>query len=648
MVDRDKYRRLFVDEARENLASYANHLVEFEKQQGKDGAAQQKQDAMDACFRAAHSLKGMAASMGYDAFAVLAHKLEDLADRGRQGELLSADAVDLLLEGGDVLTDMVELVAAEREAELDAGDLPGRIDPLLGSQAAASAAPAASSPAAPVARAAAGEVVLVVRFAEDTPLPQVRAFMLTRALSGLDGFARSSPEGDALKTAPPPDSTVRFFFADGADMDVAVARAKQEQGVVSTEVEEAAAPPAPDRPAAGAAEAPEGDRTIRVRAALLDEFIDSVGELLLTRSRLRGLATQHGLSDLDDLVDEVERLTRELHDRVVAARMTPLASVTDRLPRVVRDLSRQTSKRVNFDIDVGELELDRAILDELFTPMMHMVRNAVDHGHEGGAARETAGKDEAMSLRLTASRDRDRVLIELSDDGGGIDAETVKARAIARGLITQEQGDQMGPAQLVELVTAPGFSTAETVTSTSGRGVGMDVVKATLKRVGGTLRIVSEVGAGTRMVLALPLTVAIIRVLVVEAGDAERSVFAIPIARVERAMDPAPELVRRVQGRMHLTMEEELVPLFDLSAALGFPDEQTDGGTAIVVGDGATHAAFRVAAVVGQEEVVIKPLGRPLARLGYLSGATLLADGRAAYILEPLQLLPSAGRIAGQ
>jgi len=648
MVDRDKYRRLFVDEARENLASYTNHLVEFEKQQGKDGdvAAQQKQDAMDACFRAEHSLKGMAASMGYDAFAVLAHNLEDLADKGRQGELLSAEAVDLLLEGGDVLTDMVELLASEREGELNAGDLPARIEPLLGREPAAAASTPAPTPAAPPPVAGAGEVVLVVRFAEDTPLPQVRAFMLRRALLSMDGFVRSAPEGDALKTAPPPDSTVRFYFSESADMDAAIARAEQEQGVVATELEHPAPAPAVDKPTDEASG--EEDRTIRVRAALLDEFIDSVGELLLTRSRMRGLAARYGLADLDDLVDEVERLTRELHDRVVAARMTPLSSVTDRLPRVVRDLSRQTGKKVAFDIDVGELELDRAILDELFTPLMHMVRNAVDHGHEGAAARLAAGKDESMSLRLQASRDRDRVLIELSEDGGGIDPAKVKARAIERGLISPEQADEMSDNRLVELVTLPGFSTAESVTSTSGRGVGMDVVKATLKRVGGTLRIVSEVDAGTRMILALPLTVAIIRVLVVEAGDEDRSVFAIPIARVERVFDLAPELVRRVQGRLHLTMGEELVPLFDLSSALGFPASDDEGGTAIVVGDGATHAAFRVAAVIGQEEVVIKPLGRPLARLGYLSGATLLADGRAAYILEPLQLLPTRSGIAGQ
>lgn len=655
MVDRDKYRRLFVDEARENLAQYTNHLVEFEKQESTDGAAaeQKRAEALDACFRAAHSLKGMAASMGYDAFTDLAHKLEDLADQGRQGRRLGAEAVDLLLEGGDRLVAMVELVAAGKDDELDAGDLPTRVGALLpGPVDVAAKAPSASAPLAnepsaasvePVAES--GDLLVAVRFAEGTPLPQVRAFMLHRALSGLDGYKATVPDPDTLKREPPPDRTVHFAFAADVDGDVVKARAEKEQGV--SEVLVSRAGPKADKkepiPEADIARAIEEDRTVRVRTALLDEFIDSVGELLLTRSRLRALATRFDEPELDDLVDEVERLTRELHDRVVAARMTPLTFVTDRLPRVVRDLARQSGKKVDFSVDVGELELDRAILDDLFTPLLHMMRNAVDHGHEGGERRSADGKADAMSLVLKASRDRDRVVLELKDDGGGIDPDAVRARAMERGLLDAQQSRETPDARVVELICAPGFSTAAAVTETSGRGVGMDVVKATLERLGGTLRIQSTKGKGTTFILGLPLTVAIIRVLVVEAGDERgRSVFAIPIARVERALDLDEGIVTHAQGRPHLVLGDDLMPLVDLGEQLGFPAQDLVKGTAILVDRDDGHVAFRVAAVVGQEEVVIKPLGRPLSTFTWLAGATLLADGRAAYILEPNFLLSGA------
>lgn len=650
-MDRDKYRRLFLDEARENLGAYANELVTYERLEDKDDAdsAKKKAEAMDAVFRAAHSLKGMAASMGYDAFARLAHRIEDLADVARQGKRLGPTGFDLLLAGGDRLEAMLEQIQAGQEDALSAGDLPERVEALLreakGERPDGGAHAAYPGPFPPPSRApepkpapAADALVLTVRIADDTPLPQVRAFMVHRALSAMPGWRSTEPPAELLRQTPPPENTVRFTFeADKVDAEALIARAQAEQGVAEAVLGRAAHEPKPAPEPEGARL--EEDRTVRVRTAILDEFIDSVAELLLARSRLRTLATRFDAPELGDLVDEVERLTRDLHDRVVAARMTPISFVTDRLPRVVRDLSRQTGKAVDFQLEVGGIEIDRAILDELFTPLLHMVRNAVDHGHEGETARAERGKPPAMRLSLRASRDRDRVLIELDDDGGGIDPVKVKQRALERGLIDLAQVEQLPEHRLVELVCLPGFSTKAEVTETSGRGVGMDVVKDTLERLGGGLRIQSTPGQGSRFTLHLPLTVAILRVLVVEAGGASPSdVFAIPVARVEKALDLDPSMVTEAQGRAHLSLGEGLVPLFDLSKELGFDAGGFGSGTAIVVGHGDDHVAFRVAAVLGQEEVVAKPLGRPLSSLGYLSGATLLADGRAAFILEPHRL----------
>lgn len=672
-MDRDKYRRLFVDEARENLRALNNELVALEAAMQAGAASDEAQKAraraMDAAFRTAHSLKGMAAAMGYEVFAQLAHKMEDLADLARQGRSLPPEAFDLLLEGSDVLEGMVERIAEGKEQGLDALDLPARLDaaaravrgggaPAPAPADAAPAVPPPTAPAPPPQPARHGLLAARVRIAADAPLPQVRAFMAVRALSALPGFVESSPPADAIKAGGLPADRVVVVRFDPATADAAKieATAKAAQGVAEVEIgSDAPKPPPAEEGAAAAAGAAttaagdkgEEDRTVRVRTAILDEFIDSVGELLLARSRLRALATRYDSPELGELVDEVERLTRDLHDRVVAARMTPLSFLTGRLPRVVRDLARAAKKPVELVMEGTEIELDRAILDELNAPLIHMLRNAVDHAHEGPEKRRAAGKPEAMKLAIRASRDRDQVLLELEDDGGGMDPAALKARAIERGLIDPAAAAAMSDAAAYELVCAPGFSTAAAVSETSGRGVGMDVVKATLERLGGVLRISSKKGKGTTFTLQLPLTVAIIQVLVVEAGrragQGEPDAYAIPIARVEHAVDLDEGRVATAHGRAYMKDGDALVPLYDLSKELGFEaPERLGAGTAILVGRGADVAAIRVERVLGQEEVVAKPLGRPLSSFSFLAGATLLADGRAAFILEPAKLLAAA------
>jgi two-component system chemotaxis sensor kinase CheA len=635
-MDRDKYRQLFIDEARENLRTFARELLEFDKKQKEEGAP--PAGAMDSVFRAAHSLKGMAASLGYDGFADLAHNLEDLADLGRQGARLDREAIDLLLEGGDELEALVDEIEVGGEGH-DVTALIARVAAALAkAKPEAEAEAEAEAPAAPVAARPAptpsGAQLVVVKLDPNASLPQARAFMVHRTLSGMAGYVSTHPGVDEIRRGEIPDGVVRFAFGADADVEAAAESARGSQGVASVEIEAAAPAPAPkEEPRAPK----EEERTLRVKAALLDDFIDSVGELLLARSRLRVLAEQLDSPELSNVVDEVERVTRDLHEGVVSARMTPLAFVTDRLPRVVRDLARQTGRTVSLDVSGAEIELDRAILDELFTPLLHMIRNAVDHGHAGDEARVAAGKPAGMTLSLRASRDRDLVVIELADDGRGIDAEKVRARAVERGVITAAEAATLGDDRSLELICEPGFSTAEAVTERSGRGVGMDVVRSTLEHLGGNLQIASRPGEGTRFRLRLPLTVAIIHVLVIEAGPtSNRSVMAIPVARVERALDLAPELVTQARGRDHLALGDELIPLDDLGERLGLGD--SPGDTAILIGWGGAMQAFRVGSVLGQEEVVAKPLGKPLSQLAYLSGATLLADGRAAYILEPQRL----------
>ncbi len=781
-IDRDKYRRLFIDEAREGLASIGNELVGLERKARSGGVAPDGlRGGFDVLFRQAHSLKGMGAAMGYARFAGLAHRLEDVADLGRQGRPLPAEAWDLLLQGCDVLERCVEDVAGGHE-DPDPGGLVDRIAAFLAQQQ--QPHPSSPSPAAPAGPGAAGDgaLCLRVRFGADVPMPQVRAVLALKVLAAHAGFLDSAPSAEALRAgavptflqqrellvrlrpdaavealvaaaraaqgvvevvvetppspSPSPSSSsasaasssagpvgaavaareavigvrvriaadatlpqVRAFvvhralaahrgyldttpspellrqkelpefaarrelllrFQHGADVDAIVAAARAAQGVADVEVVDLAPTPAAperERTADERSRGGDDDRTIRVRTALLDDLIDSVGEVLLARSRLRALSTRLDHPELSDLVDEVDRLTRELHGRVVAARMTPLSFMAERLPRAVRELARQQGKSVDFTMTGMDIELDRAILDELQAPLIHLLRNAVDHAHEGDAARADKGRPSTMRLALRAVRDRDRVLVELQDDGKGLDAEALKARAVARGLIDAARAAALSTPAALDLICLPGFSTADTVTETSGRGVGMDVVKATVEKLGGALRIASRKDAGTTMTMQLPLTVAIIQVLVVDV-DGGPDGYAIPVGRVDRAFAVDDAAVTVTGGRAWLSVGERLVPLFDLAAALrgavaGAGDGRRaaplpPGGIAILVGSGRDEVAVRVERIVGQEEVVAKPIGAPVSSSAFVAGGAILADGRAAYILEPSRLLlDDAGGPAG-
>ncbi len=643
-MDRDAFRRLFIDEAREGLAQIGNALVAVEKaQRDASGGGESTRPRFDEIFRYAHSLKGMGASMGATRFAALAHRLEDLADLGRQGHSLPAEAFDLWLAGVDVLEGCLVHVEAGVN-DPDAGDLAARIATFLAQQRPSSSSSSSSSDdisgGAPPSAVVTDALTVRVTIAPDASAPQVRAFVVHKTLAVLPGFIDATPSSEALRHGELPEflkqRTLELRFAPGAPLDDVVAKARACQGVADVVVAQpesrAREPEAVRAPVVVAGDA---DRSIRVRTALLDDLIDSVGEVLLARSRLRTLSVRLDQPELSELVDEVDRLTRELHGRVVAARMTPLSVLVERLPRLARDLARQQGKSIDFAMVGMDIELDRAILDELSAPLLHMLRNAIDHGHEGDERRVARHLSPTMRLVLRAARDRDRVLLVLEDDGRGMDPAALRAKAIHKGLIDAARADALTDAEAVELVCLPGFSTAEQVSQTSGRGVGMDVVKSSVERLGGALRLSSVLGQGTTITLQLPLTVAIIQVLVVDVGG--DAAVVLPVGRVEAAIAVEPELVSTAAGRAYLRVGADLLPLHDVSTLLGLPPHGVSG-TAILVRRPGGVVALMVARIAGQEEVVAKPLHAPLSSVPWLAGAAILADGRAAFIVEPTRL----------
>jgi len=394
---------------------------------------------------------------------------------------------------------------------------------------------------------------------------------------------------------------------------------------------QAAPPPPPKAPASQPATL---SPTIRVRTETLDRFLGSVGEVILSSNQLR---TAAGTSDknahFSSGLDQVERRVNELQRRVLDLRTTPLTRVTDQLPRTARQIAERLGKRVEVEIVGAELELDRSILDRLSEPLLHMVRNCVDHGIESTEARGPAGKPAAGRIVIEARRQKDDILIEVSDDGGGIDLEGVKQRAIDAGHLHPDLADDLPPEEIVPLIFRPGLSTAHQVSDVSGRGVGMDAVKATIESLGGSVELRTQLGVGTTTTLQVPITAAVQRVLVVGISD-ER--VALPISRVERILEVEEAAIEDAGGECFVLVDDDPVLVLDLGAQLSIPSEPVDESAVPLVmttlrGE---RVALRVDRFVGQQEIYVKSVPGLLSGVRLLAGLTLLDDGRPVFLID--------------
>jgi two-component system chemotaxis sensor kinase CheA len=377
-----------------------------------------------------------------------------------------------------------------------------------------------------------------------------------------------------------------------------------------------------------------------VRTELLDYFLDTVGELMLATARLREVGKElpeNVRPGLEEGVYRLHTLVKDLHDKVMSARMTPLSLITDRLPRAARDIARKRGRDMDLIITGAEIELDRAILDDLSDPMLHILRNCIDHGLESPEERTAAGKNPKGKVQVSVRRARDRVVVEVEDDGRGMSAEKLKAAALARSAITAEAAARMTDREAFMLACLPGVSTAKDVSEISGRGVGMDAVKRVVENVGGTVEIDSEKGKGTRFTLRLPLTVAVVHLLLVEVGE---EVFGLPIAKVLGAQEVDADSLSRSRDTALLPHGNTLLPVHALDALLGLPAPERRGVRPFVVMEGDSgKVALAVDRLLGQEEVVLKSLSRPLDLLPGLSGVTILGSGRPVFILDVPRLL---------
>jgi two-component system chemotaxis sensor kinase CheA len=653
-MELSQYAELFLSESREHVSAINHLLLTLESDP-------RSRDAVEGLFRAVHTIKGMSATMGYRAVADLAHEMEDLLDRVRMGRMTpDVELVDALFAACDALELSIETAVEEGDDDgASVAPVVARLRALAGgTQAPSQAMEPAAAPSASAAPAAPVRPPLDVAGDEDTAmrvrvtvdpasaLPGVRAFMAVRAARGLGTVTSLEPSEAAmqevdfagtvrfvLRSAVPVDEIQAALRAAGEIREVEIAR-----GLMDAPAEADAAASAEPGAAAQAGAAGRA-RNIRVDLRRLDALVNGVGELVIVRDRMRRLAGT-APPELADSIDQAARLIGELQDEIMQARMAPVWQVFDRFPRLVRDAARSLGKRVDFVIEGKEIELDRSMLDEIGDPLVHLLRNSLDHGIESPAERRAAGKPETGTLRLSAARERSRIVIRVEDDGRGIQREKVLAKALANGLVTPEEARGMSDEDVARLLTRPGFSTAETVTDVSGRGVGLDVVATRVRALGGMLEIASQPGQGTSMTLQLPQTLAIVRALLVrQSGET----YALPLTHVGETVHLLPEEIGAVKGRPVAYLRDEVIPLHSLRKLLSSNGVRPEGKRAAVVLEvGEQRVGLEVDALLGQQEIVVKAFDATADTLRLFSGATILSDGRPALILDAGSLLSAA------
>jgi two-component system chemotaxis sensor kinase CheA len=669
-MDMSKYIKMFVSESQEHLQKMDGLLLALEQDGGDRGA-------IDTLFREAHSIKGMSASMGYEALAKVSHRMEDYLDRFRGGKgALERQGVDMLFEGVDLLRRAVEEIAAGQAPSLVADPYVAKVATLLttGPGLAGSAPTDRAEVAAAQQRAEAKGLALIaaeIQIAPDAPLPSARAYITLRrtrdlgelirsvpsmdqvqagefsgSLSILLGTSRSTAEIQAVLASLPDVASVIVRPVEAGEAGTHPQPPPREQppptpgGDVPAEAlppgrvlmepqAPAVPPPAPGGPVAPAVRTAA---MVRVDTRLLDDLMDQVGELVTAKGSLLEETQAIPSRALHENVGRLDTLVKGLQQQAMKLRMMPLELIADRFPRAVRDLARKRGKELHFEILGKEIELDRAILEELPDPLLHIFRNSIDHGIEPPEERVRNGKPPTGTIRLEASKERESVFIRVSDDGRGMDPALLRQVALERGVITREQHDSLSDSEVLYLITVPGFSTAKEVTDVSGRGVGMDVVRNAVESLRGSLAIESVRGQGSIFTLKLPLTLAVVAVLLVEVGG-ER--YALPVSYVEEILEVESEEIQRSQGQEMVARDGVLLPLVRLGRILGCPEEESSPRLLLVLCEMRGRlVGLAVDRLVGYREVVVKSLGKALKTLRGFAGVTILGDGSTVLILD--------------
>lgn len=692
-MDVTQYLEIFLDETKEHLQSLSDQFMILEQEP-------ENMDTINEIFRSAHTLKGMAGTMGYKRLQALTHDMENVFSEVRNNTIkVDSQMVDLLFQVLDALEEYTENI--QNTTEEGTNDNEHLIKALNDYLAGAGAAQAAPQPQSVPESAAVKEeqegqqsdpskekwreiklgdtenTVLAeavkqgkkcygvsVYVQESCILKAARAFLVFKALEELGEIIVSVPsaqdiederfefdfsmivisdaDAEAVKKAVLDVSEIEAAYV--GQLDIKAPEAKAEVQTVQTE--EAVKAETPSQGTVAKQEKkPAGkpivNRTVRVDIEKLDSLMNLVSELIIAKNSLVSTSTQEGMltnSVFNEQMEYLEGVTTNLHESVMKVRMVPIESVVQKFPKMIRDLSKKLDKKMTLYMSGEETELDRTVVDEIGDPLMHLLRNSADHGLESAQVRKERGKPEMGSIFLDAYQEGNNVIIEVRDDGNGIDVEAVKAKAIARGAITEEQAENMSDKDIIGLLFLPSFSTAKQVTDVSGRGVGLDVVKSKIESLSGEVDVRTKLGEGSTFSIRLPLTLAIIQALMVEVGGEK---YAISLGSIQTLEDIDPNEIEHVQAKEVINLRGTVIPLIRLNEVLDnestkSPDENL---LVIIVKKGDKLAGLVVDEVMGQQEIVIKSLGKYINKTKIISGATILGDGEIALILDTNALL---------
>jgi len=643
MSEFEAYRSLFVAESRENHEMLVRNMLILEK-----GGSQ---TAIDEIFRSIHTLKGASASMGFMEMERLCHTMEDVFQMIRSGSaVITADLNNMLL----ACSDSIELMLDDVEGGGDSSSVnPDEQVTALKqwlSKNTGTPTEKASRPAVPTRKATAEKVseirddtdrpryLLTITVADDCVMKDIRALLAIGNLESLGTILSISPSREAIDEGEFDGSLVLKIASDvgedalktaatGTDIaSVEIAPAPQEETLSPAEPFDEEKPDKKQQSAGG--DKNREIKHLRVDITQLDHIMNLVEDLVINRGRLKQIAEQNKIKELDEAIGTVERSVSDLQNLMMNIRMIPLNHIFNRLPRVVRDVAQYDGKEVDFVVEGGETELDRSVMDGLNDPLLHLIRNAVNHGIEAPDVREKAGKPRKGFVKLSAHRDRDNVIIELLDDGGGINVEKVKSKAEEKGLITKENAATLTTEQAVDLLFLPGFSTADTISDISGRGVGLDVVRRSIESLKGSIRVETTPGKGSRFELLLPPTMAIVDVMIVRINKRR---LAIPISSIVEVANFKNDATHRIGTSDTILLRDEVLEIFLLDDMMGRSKEQE---ILIVVQYLKRKCCIAVDLVEGKQEVVVKPLSSIIGNTRGVSGITILGDGEVVPVLD--------------
>ena len=663
-----EYKDVFLTEAREYLSTFSNALLVLERDPSQT-------EPIREIFRAAHTLKGMSATMGYEPMARLTHQMETVLEPVRFGTMvLSTQLVDALFVCMDLLEKWLQLLSnqdfIEDDSLLPALQLlekfvlkePEKKEMLVTEIQTENMSLFTDSELDILSEAKRNGFSIIRVMIELDPecvFKQARSFMILRCVNELGEIVKSfpSPEdiekgnfGSGFSLVIVTDQEVEKFhkslFSIGDVKNVQIETFEGEKlhksnftadpsaGVKSTEAETSTA--------LGSTEGKIGSsKTVRVQTSKLDKLMALVQELVISKVRFEQITTSNNITELSDPLSQLNHITDELQDEIMKVRLMPVKQIFERFPRMVRALSKDLNKQVDLEMEGADVELDRTVLEEMSEPLVHLLRNAVDHGIETSDVRIKEGKESYGVIRLEAKRERSFVVITITDDGRGVDSDVIRQKAIDKGFISIEEAGKLADEEIIRLIFLPGFSTAEKTTEISGRGVGLDVAKTKVEALGGTFKIQSKKGLGTTFILKFPLTLAIIKALLVRSKD---EIFAVPVVAVLETVDIQPSTQKRIQQQETIVLRGEVIPLYDLWELLDLGEGSSSAKineteTILIVEVGESRVAIKVDEVLGQQEIAIKSLDRWLKGIRGFSGATILGNGKIALILEMSSLI---------